>query len=633
MRKTFVLLPTNAAMDGGVRYVCAWRRICSERKQKNAFRAQDGEHEQPKHLISGLEVIMQKLLRLNTRTGALTVEPMPEKYLHYGKRGLVSRFLMDEVPPLCDPLGPENKLIICTGLFAGTSFPEAGRISAGGKSPLTGTIKESSAGGMIGPRMAEHGIKMISLEDKPEDGTEWKLIYIDTEGRLSLLDAGEYTGLGTYAFSEKMLERFSKDAAVMVIGPAGEMQYRSAAIMVSEFRTGHTCRAAGRGGLGAVMGSKRIKGIVIEKALNKAEIEYADKEMFDEARKRYVEAVKTSPPCLKFRDVGSTNMMDVTGPLGFVPYRNFSGLPLPEEHREAFTSKDWKAAVVAYGGKTGVICHPGCVILCSNIVNGEDGEFITAGLEYESVAMFGPNLCIFDYYKTAEFDFACDDIGLDCIETGCTMGVCMEAGKVAWGDADGVETLLDEMRRGTEFGRLLGEGTEAVGKALGVTRIPVVKGQGLAAYDPRGLKGYGITYSVSTQGADHTFGALANPAATDDEIPNLIFKNMVETAIRNDFLCSFGSPPFREEPTIMEGLYAGLFGGEWTIERLTEIAVETIRIERMFNEDAGFTEEDDRLPEFMRHPEPQFEGALPPFPYSDELVCEKMNTIYRYGQN
>jgi len=576
---------------------------------------------------------MQKLLRLNTRTGVLSVEPMPEKYRIYGKRGLVSRFLMDEVPPQCDPLGAENKLIICTGLFAGTTFPEAGRISVGGKSPLTGTIKESSVGGMVGPRLAEHEIKMISMEDKPDESAGWKIIHIDGEGNLSLIDAGDYLGLGTYEFSEKMLESFSKDVGVMVIGPAGEMLYRSAAIMASEFRTGHTCRAAGRGGLGALMGSKKIKGIVIEKAVSKPDFVYADKEKFEAARKRYIEAAKTSPPCLKFRDVGSTNMMDVTGPLGFIPYKNFSGLPLPEEHRGKFTSNDWKAAVVAHGGKTGVICHPGCVILCSNTVNGEDGEFITAGLEYEAVAMLGPNLGIFDYYRTAKYDFECDDIGLDCIETGCTMGVCMEAGKIEWGDADGVDGLFGEMRLGTEFGKLLGAGTETVGKALGVTRIPVVKGQGLAAYDPRGLKGYGITYSVSTQGADHTFGALANPAATDDEIPDLIFSNMVDTAIRNDFICSFGSPPFREDPTIMEGLYAGLLGGEWTVEKLREIAVETIKIERMFNEGAGFTDADDRLPEFMRRPELQLDGALPAFPYSDELVCEKINTIYQYGQN
>ncbi|MCL2122422.1 MAG: aldehyde ferredoxin oxidoreductase [Clostridiales bacterium] len=577
-----------------------------------------------------MEVNMQKMLRLNTKTGVLKVEPFPEKYRFYGKRGLVDRFLFDEVPPQCDPLGPENKLVICTGVFAGTAFPEAGRISAGGKSPLTGTIKESSAGGMIGPRMAEHEIKLISLEDKPKDDAGWKIIHIDGEGQLSLIDATEYLGLGTYEFSEKMLERFSRDAGVMVIGPAGEMLYRSAAIMVSEFRTGHTCRAAGRGGLGALMGSKKIKGMVIEKAVKKPEFDYADKERFETARKRYVDAVKNSPPALRFRDVGSTNMMDVTGPLGFVPYKNFSGLPLPEEHRASFTSKDWKEAVVAYGGKTAIICHPGCVILCSNVVKGKDGEFITAGLEYESVAMLGPNLGIFDYYRTAKFDFECDDIGLDCIETGCALGVCMEAGKISWGDADGVDALFDEMRRGTEFGKLLGAGTEVIGKALGVTRIPVVKGQGLAAYDPRGLKGYGITYSVSTQGADHTWGALANPAATDDEIPDLVFNSIIDTTIRNDFLCSFGSPPFREDPKIMEELYAGVFGGEWTVEKLREIAFETIKIERMFNEAAGFTDADDRLPEFMRNPEAQLEGALPPFPYSDEQVCKNINIIYKY---
>jgi len=568
---------------------------------------------------------MLKELRVNTKTGALNYAPMAEKYKVYGKRGLVGRFLLDEVNPKCDPLGPENKLIICTGTFAGTAFPIALRVSVGGKSPLTGTTKESSVGGMTGPNMAGHGIKMIVLEDKPTDSDNWKFLYIDKDGQASLVDASGYLGLGTYAFCEKMFERYNKNVAVMTIGPAGEMLYGSASVMVSEFGNGHPCRAAGRGGLGALMGAKKIKAVVIERAAKPAAYDFADKERFDAARKKFVEICKDDPRVKGFNTNGSTNMMNVTGPLGIVPHRNFSGLPLTEEQKAHFTTENWKAMVVGNGGRTGVTCHPGCVAMCSNIVNDKDGNFLTAGFEYETVAMFGPNLEIYDFERTAKFDFLCDDIGIDSIEAGCIMGVCMEGGRIAWGDADGVEALLDEMRRGTEFGRILGAGTESTGKALGVTRIPVVKNQGIPAYDPRGFKGNGITYCVSTQGADHTFGMVVAPAAKDEEIPDMAIASQISTAFANDFMCSFMNSVVLSDPALVPELYAGAFGGEWTMEKCLAIGRETLKAERMFNAGAGFTAADDRLPAFFS--KPGYEGG-PAFTFSDEVVQKHMNDIY-----
>jgi len=574
---------------------------------------------------------MQKMLRVNTRTGETTCCGMPEKYRVFGKRGLADRFVYDEVPPQCDPLGPQNKLVICSGTFAGSSLPVSGRVSLGGKSPLTGGIKECSVGGMLGPRMVDHAIKLISFEDKPAENSGWKYLYIDADGAVSLKDASEYIGLGTYAFSEKMLELYNREVGVAVIGPAGEKLYKIAAVMVSEFKTGHTCRAAGRGGMGALLGSKKIKGIVIEKAAAKPEFEYANKELFDIARRRYTEAHKTSPQTQRIRDIGSTSMMDVTGPLGYVPHRNFSGLPFSDEQKEFFTAQNWLDTINSNGGRNKVICHPGCVVMCSNVFNERDGSFITAGFEYESVAMLGPNLDIFDYYKTGRLDYLCDDIGVDSIDSGCIMGVCMEGGKIPWGDAEAVEGLFDEMRNGTEFGMLMGQGIEAVGKALGVTRIPAVKHQGIAAYEPRGFRANGITYSVSTQGADHTWGMVPDPTAKDEDIPDLLFNSQINSAITGDLMCGFGNGPFNMDPTVLPELYAGLFGGEWSQEKLREMGMETIKIERMFNEAAGFTDEDDRLPEFFRDPDAQLEGGLPHFPYSDELVQEKIKTIYTYG--
>jgi aldehyde:ferredoxin oxidoreductase len=570
---------------------------------------------------------MQKIIRVDAKTGAIAVAPVAEKYRIYGKRGLIDRFLLDEVDPKCDPLGPENKLIICTGTFAGVSFPVTGRVSIGGKSPLTGTIKESSVGGMMGPMMASHGIKMIVFEGLPDDDSEWKYLYIDKEGNYSLLDASDLMGLGTYAVCEKMFEKYSKNIAVLCIGPAGDMLYRSAAVMVSEFGTGHPCRAAGRGGLGALMGSKKIKAVVAERAAKPFEFEYADKAKVDEARKKFVLICKESPQAQGLHETGSTTMMNLTGSLGIVPHRNFSGLPLSDEQKAQFTSKNWKEAGTKAGGKNGLSCHTGCVVMCSNVYNDDKGEFITAGFEYETAAMFGPNLEIYDFYKTAKFDYLCDDVGVDSIETGCSMGVCMEAGKIEWGDADGVEALFEEMRAGTEFGRLIGQGTEILGEALGVTRIPVVKHQGIPAYDPRGLKGNGITYCVSTQGADHTFGMVVNPTASDEELPDMAIKSHVNTAIANDFLCSFINGVMLTDPDLLPELYSGVFGGEWTMETCVGIAKESLKIERMFNEGAGFTSADDRLPEFFK--EPGYEGG-PAFTLTDEAVQKHMNAIYAY---
>jgi aldehyde:ferredoxin oxidoreductase len=572
---------------------------------------------------------VNKTIKVNVKTGKVENGRIAEKYRIHGKRGLAARYIFDEVPPQCDPLGADNKLFVCTGVFAGTSFTPSGRISIGGKSPLTGTIKESSAGGTLGVFMARLGIKALIFEDIPAEGSEWKILFVDKDGNASLINASDYAGLGTYAVVEKAMGQYGKDISVATIGPAGEMLYRSASIMVSEFGAeGHPCRAAGRGGLGALMGSKKIKAIIIEKAAVKAAASYADKEKFAAAAKRFYEVANTCPRTARMRAVGSTTMLDVTVPLGFIPTRNFSGLPMTEEQKASFLSNDWLEAVNAYGGKTGIPCHPGCTTTCSNILHDKDGKFLTAGYEYETVAMLGPNIDVYDFFKIAKLDFICDDIGIDTIEAGCVMGVCMEAGKISWGDAEAVEALLDEMRLGTEFGRLLGAGTEIVGKELGVKRIPVVKGQGIPAYDPRGFKGNGITYAVSTQGADHTWGMLPNPALIDDEIPPLANTSSISTAVNSSFLCGFTSGPLALDTTIVTDLYSGLFGGEWTQEKLAEMAKETIKFERMFNEAAGFTAEDDRLPDFFK--EPAKEGGLPPFPYSDEVVQKGINSIYAY---
>jgi len=161
-----------------------------------------------------------------------------------------------------------------------------------------------------------------------------------------------------------------------------------------------------------------------------------------------------------------------------------------------------------------------------------------------------------------------------------------------------------------------------------VERIPVVKHQGISAYDPRKFKGNGITYCVSTMGADHTFGMVVAPNAKDEDIPAMAIRSQINSAFSNDFFCSFFTDAILADPTLMPELYAGVFGGEWTMEKcLNDFGRETLKIERMFNEGAGFTAADDRLPEFFR--KPGYEGG-PAFTFTDEEVQKYMNEIYAY---
>lgn len=542
-----------------------------------------------------------KVLRINTKTKETNYEPFKEEWKYYGQRGLIDKFIEAELDPKCDPLGPDNKIFIVTGMFAGTNVPSSGRVSSGAKSPLTGTIKESTSGGVIGPYMTNLSIKGIVLEDKPAEDAPWQVIKIDAEGNIDFLPADEYMGKNTYEVSDLILEKYGDKTAALVVGRGAEMGYKIASIMSIEFNTGHPSRAMGRGGMGAVLGSKKIKAIIIEKSQKRYKPTYADKEKFNAAVKGIATVTKENPKCQGFTKLGTAGFLSGTNQVTrAIPIKNFRGGAVTPEQREHFGPEAWQAKMEKSGGKGGVACHPGCVMRCSNVYNAEDGSHITSGLEYETVSLFCPNCLIFDFDIAARLDRWCDEMGVDTIEVGNLLAICMEAGLIEWGDGSAaVKLLQNEMNEGTELGRTMGEGTIALGKLLNVDRVPQVKGQAFAAYDPRTQPGGGIAYAISPQGADHSVGMVVAPDKNNREILAMATNRLLDQCIVDNWGCTLVNTAYFGAPNYVPDLYEGLFGGEWDKEKIYEIGREMYRIERKFNKEAGFGPEDDMLPEYF----------------------------------
>lgn len=545
---------------------------------------------------------MSKVIRVNTKTGKVSTEDLKKDYQFFGQRGLIAKVLTDEVNPKCDPLGAENKLIFATGILAGTTLPTGHRLSVGGKSPLTRTIKEANVGGTAAHMLAGHNIRMIIVDDVPA-GDEWRILVIDKNGEAKLVPADGYRGLGNYALVEKLKDAYGQDISVMSIGTAGEWGYRNSSVQVVDLGSGHPSRSAARGGLGSLMGSKKLKAVVIQPAARRQDFPYVDREKFNAANKKIIDLTTADPgPSSSMTKVGTINLVEGFSFQGLLPVHNYSGELFGDENQKKVNGNAFLAKLKENGGKNGLPCQPGCTIRCSNIYNDSQGKYVTSALEYETVAMLGPNCDIADLDYLAEVDRMCDDMGVDTIETGATIGVCMEAGKIPWGDTKAAKALVKEMMDGTEFGRLMGQGTEAVGKKLGVKRIPVVKGQSLSAYEPRNAQVIGVTYSKSPMGADHTAGAM--PMGNGDQQSKVMKITMsgrlqINMATADNFMCMYGFMPVQNDPTILTDLMAGAYGGDWTFDRILQIGRDTLAMERKFNEAAGFSLDDDVLPEFF----------------------------------
>ena len=424
-------------------------------------------------------------------------------YAGLGGRAMTSAIVSKEVPPLCHPLGADNKFVIAPGLLSGTAAAMSGRISVGCKSPLTGGIKEANAGGQPSQMLARLGYAAIVLEGKPKDDTLYK-IFINKDG-VNIKPDNSLKTLGNYDVVEKMKSEFGEKIACISIGPAGEMKMSAASVACTDMEQRPT-RHCGRGGVGAVMGSKGIKVIVIDDEGTAMRIP-KDSEKFKEANRVFVAGLKKHPVSGQALPAYGTNVLtNIVNEAGGYPTRNFSSGRFEGASK---ISGETEAALENERGGEGSAthgCHRGCIIRCSGTFYDKDGNYVTKQPEYETVWAHGGNCGIDDLDAIAQIDRLDDDYGIDTIEMGATIGVAMEAGLAKFGDARAAINLVKEVGKGTDLGRILGNGAAVTGKVFGVERVPVVKGQSMPAYDPRTVQGIGVTYATSTMGADHTAG-------------------------------------------------------------------------------------------------------------------------------
>jgi aldehyde:ferredoxin oxidoreductase len=428
---------------------------------------------------------MEWIVRVNTKTGKIVKEKASQEEMRWGGRLLISKFLLREVPPTCDPLGRYNKLIVAPGLLGDSSITTTGKFSIGGKSPLTRGVKESDVGGEAGRKIAALGIKAVVLEELPDaPATAVLKVALD---RIELVEMPELKDRLVSETIGILRERFGKQAGIICIGPAGEMKMGGAGVAVSGPQDIQV-RYAARGGLGAVMGSKGVKAIVVDDTGAPPEPVF-DRELLREAGKALVQGIMADPKTENRHKYGTPAVLTLCNEIGILPTRNFSAGRF-EKADEICGDKVAELIAERGGeGRAGTPCVRGCVIACSNVFPDAAGKKTVASIQYENIALLGSNCGIGCLDDIAELDDLCNQVGVDAIETGAAIGVAMEAGVIAFGDAEGAKDLVRQIGRGTWLGRILGNGVVVTGKVLGVRRVPAIKGQAIAAYDPRSLKG------------------------------------------------------------------------------------------------------------------------------------------------
>lgn len=554
-----------------------------------------------------------KLIRVDMNTGKISVEAVPERYQGLGGRGLTSIMINAEVPPACDPLGRENLLVFAPGFLSGTSLPNTSRLSIGAKSPLTGTIKESNAGGTAAAAIARLGITAIVVEGKAPRG-QLSFLRIDEQGEARLEPAQDCAGLRTYALTEKILARYGTKTSVLCIGPAGEYGLSSASIQSTDV-DGHPCRAAGRGGLGAVMGAKGLKALIVDQRGRKPD-PVADPQGFREAVKAVIGFVRADHMCAEVMPkLGTAGLVAPVNSMGAFPSYNARKGVL--EGWEAISGEAMAELIQRRGGQP---THTGCsqcIIRCSNVFVDENGKYVTGSLEYETIWSMGGMTGVVDLDTIARLDFLCDDIGVDTMNTGVAVAVALDAGYRPFGDARAVVEMVEEIGRGTQLGRLLGNGPVAVGRHFGNPRVPAVKGQGVAAYDPRAMLGHGVTFATSPMGADHTAGnivgayltGMLDPLKKEGQVETSRFLQIAMAAFDSAGQCFMASVALLSPQggEAFRRVMSARFGREFGPDSFpVEMGVRVLKAEKEFNRKAGFTSKDDRLPRFY------YEEALPP---------------------
>jgi aldehyde:ferredoxin oxidoreductase len=568
---------------------------------------------------------MKWIVRVNTKTGEITKQEASPEEMHWGGRLLISKFLLREVPPACDPLGRHNKLIICPGLLGDTVVTTTGKFSVGGKSPLTRGVKESDVGGEAGKKIARLGIKALVLEDLPDTLTT-KVLTIAAD-HMKLSESPELRGKQVSETFQILRKKFGPQVGIICVGPAGEMKMSGAGVAVTDAQDIQV-RYAARGGLGAVMGSKGVKAIIVDDTGASPPPPF-DEAILREASKTLVQTIMADPKTENRHLFGTPAVFMLCNELGLLPTRNFSAGQF--EGALELSGDRVSETILGRGGegRTGTPCVRGCVIQCCNIFPDPSGKKTVASIQYENMVLLGPNCGIGNLDDIAELNNLCNQVGVDAIEIGAAIGVAMEAGVIPFGDAEGAKDLIRQIGQGTYLGRILGNGVVITGKVLGVRRVPAVKGQAMPAYDLRALKGNGVTYVTSPMGADHTAGnalemvKVLNPLGLEGQVENSRRLQIRGAILDTMGLCLFTRPPFVKKPELFASFLKGRYGWDVTYDDVQKMGIDALETEREFNRQAGVSEEFFDVPEFMR------EEPLPPKNSVYDIPMKEMQRIWK----
>jgi len=536
---------------------------------------------------------MREILYVDMSTLSIERKPLPEKWHRYGGRALTDAIVYDMVPPTADPLGQENVLVFAPGLLGGTTAPNGGRLSIGAKSPLTLGIKESNSGGPAAQILDRLGIRAVIFQGAPQDQRLYGLSI--SKDQAALIPAEEYRGAKNYDLVGRLRKQYGEKIAVLSTGIAGERQYKGASVSFTDI-FGDPSRNAARGGLGAVMGSKGLKFVVIDPA-QAGPVSIADPAEFRRIVKYWVVALKHDVGCSLFSRFGTPFAISNSAGHGTLPANNYrSGRP---DHFINVSGNSIQKILFERGGKMHG-CMPGCVVRCSIVYPDKDGKQLCAAYEYETIAMLGTNLGITDPDAIARLKFICDDLGVDAVETGSSLGLAAEAGKMAWGDGESAEKLLAEIEKGTPLGQALGNGVVAAARYFNLSRVPAYKGQAIPAHDPRSVKGTGVTYFTSPMGADHTAGLTYRiPQNRLKHVENSL-RSQIQAAVCDSFGYCLNSVPGRESVNrFIADLMNASYGCRMTTADVMETGKQTLRDQLAFNEKAEFGKMDSTLPAFL----------------------------------
>jgi aldehyde:ferredoxin oxidoreductase len=535
-----------------------------------------------------------KILRVDLSSGSTGTERLDLRlaYNYLGGRGYAARLLYDRLSPKVDPLGPENLLIFMTGPLTGTPYPGAGRTAVCSKSPLTGTIADSLMGGSFGAFLKMAGFDGILVE-----GASRKPVYLSIDGgRVSIEDADALWGKTTSEAGRDLLEAYP-GSWIAAIGPAGENMARMACIYTAG--KGGREGFAGRCGMGAVMGSKRLKGIVV-RGSEKVKVEHPGE--FEKILRKIRKIVEAHPITGKDGSLarfGTALLVHRITAAGMLPSDNFSGRRLNFEDVDGFSGETVREKYLVR--KTACFA---CPTACGRWVRV--GSWEGKGAEYENIAMLGPNSGFYGYEEITELNRLCDELGLDAISAGGILGYARKAGEIS--GLEDAKRLLQEVARGTSK---YSSGLAGVRERRRGVLAPLVKGLELPAYDPRGARGIALAYATSNRGACHLRAytispeILSNPEFVDPGTERgkarLVRRMQDAFAVYDSMIgCKYhGLALFAtleyELDDVARALTA-LTGLHWSGEDLHEVGSRIYDTERLFNVREGFGPEDDTLP-------------------------------------